>query len=102
MDRLDKLRQTTALTTRDAFLKIAAVMIDELNGLALDMHNLLDSEVPEDVWKRYRNGDRSVFARRLFKIEGFLRHPGDPAALPARRQVPGHGRPLPGASSRIC
>ncbi len=26
-----------------------------------------DSEVPDDVWKRYRNGDRSVFARRLFK-----------------------------------
>jgi len=67
MDRLDKLRQSTALTTRDAFLKVAAVMIDELNGLALDMHNLLDSEVPDDVWKRYRNGDRSVFARRLFK-----------------------------------
>jgi hypothetical protein len=67
MDRLDKLRQATALTNRDAFLKVAAVMIDELNGLALDIHNLLDAEVPEEVWKRYRNGDRSVFARRLFK-----------------------------------
>ncbi len=67
MDRLDKLRQTTASTTRDAFLKVAAVMIDELNGLALDIHSLLDSEVPDEVWKRYRNGDRSVFARRLFK-----------------------------------
>jgi hypothetical protein len=28
---------------------------------------VLDAEVPEEVWKRYRNGDRSVFARRLFK-----------------------------------
>ena len=48
---------------------MAAVMIDELNGLALDIHTLLDSEVPEEVWKRYRDGDRSIFARRLFKMK---------------------------------
>jgi hypothetical protein len=69
MDRLDKLRQSAGLTTRDAFLKVAAVMIDELNGLALDMHSLLEAEVPEDVWKRYREGDRSIFARRLFRTK---------------------------------
>ncbi|HEX6121408.1 MAG TPA: hypothetical protein VFZ03_18320, partial [Dongiaceae bacterium] len=84
MDRLDTLRQTTALTTRDAFLKVAAVMIDELNGLAVDIHNLLEAEVPDDIWKRYRNGDRSIFARRLFKSkDSFVvpaiqqRHQGD-------------------------
>ena len=69
MDRLEKLRQTTAQSTRDGFLKVAAVMIEELNGLALDIHTLLDSEVPEEVWKRYRDGDRSIFARRLFKMK---------------------------------
>ena len=69
MDRLDKLRQTTAQSTREGFLRVAAVMIEELNGLALDIHTLLDSEVPEEVWKRYRDGDRSVFARRLFKMK---------------------------------
>ncbi|MBL8711106.1 MAG: hypothetical protein JNL25_18065, partial [Rhodospirillaceae bacterium] len=35
--------------------------------LALDIHSLLDNEIPDEVWKRYRDGDRSVFARRLFR-----------------------------------
>jgi hypothetical protein len=44
-------------------------MIDELNTLALDIHRLLDSDIPEDIWKAFRQGDRSVFARRLFRLK---------------------------------
>ena len=67
LERIDKLRETQNNSTRDSFLRAASVMIEELNGLALDIHSLLDNEIPEDIWKRYREGDRSIFARRLFR-----------------------------------
>ena len=30
---------------------------------------MLEEEIPEDVWKRYRRGDKSIFARRLLKMK---------------------------------
>ena len=47
------------------FLSIAADIVAELGTLSIDVAKLLDAEVPEDVWKRYQAGDRSVFVRRL-------------------------------------
>jgi hypothetical protein len=67
LERIDKLRETQHNSTRDAFLRVAAVMIEELNSLAVDINSLLDGEIPEDVWKKFREGDRSIFARRLFR-----------------------------------
>ena len=69
MERMEKLRETQQNATRDTFLRTARVMTEELNSLALDIHNLLDAEIPEEVWRRYREGDRSVFARRLFRMK---------------------------------
>jgi hypothetical protein len=67
VERIGQLRNTEIVVSRDAFLKTAGAMIEELNGIAVDIHGLLDSEIPDEVWKRYREGDRSVFARRLFR-----------------------------------
>lgn len=67
LERIDRLREAQNYSSRDSFLRAAAAMIEELNGLALDIHSLLDSEVPEEIWKRFREGDRSIFARRLFR-----------------------------------
>ncbi len=67
VERIGQLRDTETVVSRDAFLKTAGAMIEELNGIAVDIHGLLDSEIPDEVWRRYREGDRSVFARRLFR-----------------------------------
>jgi len=71
--------------TRDSFLRSAKAMMDELNAIALDMNALFESEVPEDIWRGYNKGDRSIFARRLFKTrDSYLvpaieqRYEGDP------------------------
>jgi len=69
VERIGQLRDTQNVISRDAFLKAATTMIDELNGVAANIHELLDSEIPDEIWKRYREGDRSIFARRLFKAK---------------------------------
>jgi len=68
-ERTEALQRSQQRTVRDQFLRTASTMIDELNTLALDIHRLLDSDIPEDIWKAFRQGDRSVFARRLFRLK---------------------------------
>jgi hypothetical protein len=68
-ERTEALQRSQQRTVRDQFLRSASSMIDELNTLALDIHRLLDSDIPEDIWKAFRQGDRSVFARRLFRLK---------------------------------
>ena len=48
---------------RDLFLKTARFIIEDLNSLSIDLTRLLDAEVPDADWKRYTNGDRSIFTR---------------------------------------
>ena len=59
------LKQSDLETRRDLFLRSATVMIEDLNSQAIDLTRLFEGEVPEELWKRHRKGDRSIFARRL-------------------------------------
>ena len=52
---------------RDLFLKTARFIIEDLNSLSIDLTRLLDADVPDADWKRYTNGDRSIFTRNLLK-----------------------------------
>jgi ABC-type transporter Mla subunit MlaD len=83
--QLVALEKARSGATRDSFLRSAKAMMDELNGLALDINTLFESDVPEDVWRGYNKGDRSIFARRLFKTrDSYIvpaieqRYDGDP------------------------
>lgn len=65
--RMEELSKRQQATSKDIFLRAAGSLVEELNALALDMHNMLDNEIPEKIWRRYRDGDRGIFARRLFR-----------------------------------
>ena len=62
------MRHNEALGRRDLFLRTATVMIEDLNSAAIDINRLLEEEIPDDIWKRYRRGDKSIFARRILKM----------------------------------
>ncbi|HEY4162055.1 MAG TPA: hypothetical protein VGM59_03260, partial [Dongiaceae bacterium] len=69
VEKIGQLRDTQATVSRETFLKSASAMMEELNGIAVNIHELLDNEIPDDIWRRYREGDRSIFARRLFRTK---------------------------------
>ncbi len=52
---------------RDVFLRSATQMIEDLNSTGIDLNRILADELPDDIWKRYQKGDRSIFARRLLR-----------------------------------
>jgi hypothetical protein len=64
-NQIQEMEQVQNATSRDLFLRFATEVIDELNKLAVDINSLLDDDVPDDVWKAFHKGDRSIFARRL-------------------------------------
>ncbi len=64
---IEKLRALTAEETKGAFLRTASTMIDSLNAMAVDINGLIEADIPEDIWRKFRAGDRSIFARRLFR-----------------------------------
>jgi hypothetical protein len=52
------------------FESSALAVIEGLHALAIDLDRLLEEEPPLELWKRYRSGERNVFARRLLTLKG--------------------------------
>lgn len=62
---LEELEQET---TQGAFLRTANNIMESLGSLAVDIDRIIEIEVPDKVWRQYRAGDSSVFARRLVSM----------------------------------
>jgi len=70
---VEALGDARARARNESFLAIAASIVAELGTLSIDITSLLDAEIPPEVWKRYRSGDRSAFVRRLLnKKDAYL------------------------------
>ncbi len=54
-------------TTTDTFLKDASYVIETLEMSSVDIIKLLSPENVEELWKKYYNGDNSIFTRYLAK-----------------------------------
>ena len=44
--------------------------IESLNALSMDIARLMDNEASVDLWERYQRGERNVFTRRLYTLQG--------------------------------
>ncbi len=45
-------------------------VVDSLNSLSLDIASAIDHETSVDLWERYQRGERNVFTRRLYTLQG--------------------------------
>ena len=61
-ERLDAGQQPVQTSSRH--------MIETLQAMAIDLSRSLEDDPPADLIRRYRNGERNVFARRLASILG--------------------------------
>ncbi|MBN2675725.1 MAG: hypothetical protein JXR30_00535 [Alphaproteobacteria bacterium] len=51
----------------EAFMKGAGQLIENLQNISIDMTRLFAPKVSDELWKRYQQGERDVFARYLGK-----------------------------------
>ena len=45
-------------------------IIESLQSIAIDLDRALEQSPPPDLWRRYKAGERNVFARRLYNLQG--------------------------------
>lgn len=45
-------------------------IIESLQSIAIDLDRALEQSPPADLWQRYQAGERNVFARRLYNLQG--------------------------------
>ena len=49
----------------DSFLRNASYVLEKLESAAVDINRIFNPGVEEELWKKYYNGDTSVFVRHL-------------------------------------
>ena len=69
------LKEKSIEASRDVFLRTATVMMEDLNSSAIDLNKFIEADLPQEFWKSYRAGDKSVFARRLLRKPDLLSSP---------------------------
>jgi hypothetical protein len=66
-------RPVTRETTREAPRadeRTARHSIESLDSLSVDIARMIDHDAAADLWDRYKRGERNVFTRRLYTLQG--------------------------------
>src|SRR3546814_15825887 len=63
--RIEEARQQTEERDKDSFARRVAVLIAALNSTAIDVSNILSTEVPDSGYASYLKGNRGVVPRRV-------------------------------------
>lgn len=66
--RADQLEDKYSKNMQEDFVRTASLLIDSLSSGAFDLSKALETEIPDNVWRKYLDGDTSIFARRSVKI----------------------------------
>jgi hypothetical protein len=52
------------------YARAATGVAENLNALSGDIARAIDDEAFSDLWDRWRHGERNVFSRRLYTLQG--------------------------------
>jgi len=71
-------RETVRETTRDVMReqsrgsedRLPRHSIESLDSLSVDIARMIDHDAAADLWDRYKRGERNVFTRRLYTLQG--------------------------------
>ncbi|MBV9954182.1 MAG: hypothetical protein JOZ70_02930 [Pseudolabrys sp.] len=57
-------------TRRDAAERTPRHSLESLDSLSVDIARMIDHDAAADLWDRYKRGERNVFTRRLYTLQG--------------------------------
>lgn len=67
--RFEEVVRRSKQSNREEFLKAATGIVERLSDASVDLHRLLAQEPSEELFRRFKAGDKGVFARRLMKLK---------------------------------
>ncbi len=62
--------QSEAAEIAAAGKRSTAQVVESLNSLSIDIARAIDHEASVELWDRYKRGERNVFTRRLYTLQG--------------------------------
>jgi hypothetical protein len=73
-DEGDAERETPSETSRDSSRgpdeRTPRHSLESLDSLSVDIARMIDHDAAADLWDRYKRGERNVFTRRLYTLQG--------------------------------
>ena len=63
----ERIMQNKRTVQNEQFMKSSGFVLDNLNSLTIDLGRILDSNLSDDLWRRYRKGEKGIFTRKLLK-----------------------------------
>ncbi|MFJ5489466.1 kinesin, partial [Hansschlegelia beijingensis] len=54
----------------DAAAREPSRTLESLDNLSIDITRMIDHQAVSELWDRYRRGERNVFTRRLYTLQG--------------------------------
>ena len=63
-------REMPRETTRGGDERTPRHSIESLDSLSVDIARMIDHDAAADLWDRYKSGERNVFTRRLYTLQG--------------------------------
>ena len=63
-------REPARETARSADERSPRHSIESLDSLSVDIARMIDHDAAADLWDRYKRGERNVFTRRLYTLQG--------------------------------
>ena len=68
--------------------------MESLDSLSVDIARMIDHDAAAELWERYKRGERNVFTRRLYTMQGQKTFEEIRKPLSRRPRVQADGRPL--------
>jgi len=69
-DEGDTERETPRETSRGSEERTPRHSLESLDSLSVDIARMIDHDAATDLWDRYKRGERNVFTRRLYTLQG--------------------------------
>jgi hypothetical protein len=66
----DLSRETAREPSRGSEERTPRHSIESLDSLSVDIARMIDHDAVADLWDRYKRGERNVFTRRLYTLQG--------------------------------
>ena len=69
-DLLDRASREEAAPERKQPQRSTASAIESLDSISVDIARLIDHDTAIELWDRYRKGEKNIFTRRLYTLQG--------------------------------
>ena len=68
IEKTAEIEKRITSASKNDFAKTSQLLLESLQSISIDISKALSHDIPDDMWKSYLSGDRSIFTRRTLKL----------------------------------